>query len=50
MYGYFEGSNIYYEIDGQATLPDTIDVDSFQFREEQVMDWEIIRIVWRDRQ
>jgi len=46
---YYDSSNIYYEINGQAYIPDTVDINNFQFTEEQIKDWKIIRLIWRER-
>ena len=47
-YVYSDSSNIFYEIWGQATIPDTADFENLHFTEEQIKDWKIEYVIWRD--
>lgn len=46
-YVYWEGSNILYELSGDPAMPDTADVETLHFADEQMQDWTVERIVWR---
>jgi hypothetical protein len=45
---YFDNSKIQYEISGDINLPDTVDFDNLNFTEEQIGDWIIERLIWRE--
>jgi len=42
-------SNIMYEIIGYVSIPDTADMNNLHFTEEQIKDWKIEYIIWRER-
>jgi hypothetical protein len=45
---YFDNSNIMYEISGSVFLPDTVDFENLKFTEEQIKDWTIEYLIWRE--
>ena len=47
-YAYVEGSNIKYVISGDVYLPDTVDFENLKFTEEQIKDWTIEYLIWRE--
>ncbi|MBB6458991.1 DUF1131 family protein [Flammeovirga kamogawensis] len=47
-YAYVDGSNIMYEITGDVSLPDTVNIEDVKFTEEQLKDWKIESIIWRE--
>lgn len=47
-YVYLDSSNILYEIFGNITLPDTVDFDNLHFTEDQIKDWTIQHLIWRE--
>ncbi|MTI30863.1 DUF1131 family protein [Xanthovirga aplysinae] len=44
---YFDNSNLSYEISGEASIPDTIDIKNLKLTEKQLKDWTIEYIIWR---
>jgi hypothetical protein len=45
---YFDNSKIMYEITGSVFLPDSVDFDNLKFTEEQIKDWKIEYLIWRN--
>jgi hypothetical protein len=46
-YAYFETSHIMYEISGDVFLPDTVDHENLKFTEDQMKDWTIEYVIWK---
>ncbi len=46
-YAYLDKSNIMYEISGDLSLPDTVDIENLKLTEDQIKDWIIEYIIWR---
>lgn len=48
-YAYLDGSNIIYEIDGDATMPTITDREEPTYTNEQLIGWRIQQIIWRNQ-
>jgi hypothetical protein len=38
-----------YEISGELSLPDTVDLENIQLAEDQIKDWTVDYVIWRKR-
>lgn len=47
-YAYFDNSPISYEISGDDMIANTVDQEDITFTEEQMQDWTIQFIIWRE--
>ncbi|MFY0675633.1 MAG: DUF1131 family protein [Bacteroidia bacterium] len=48
-YVYDDNSNIRYEIYGKATIPENADMENLVFTEDEMKDWKIERIIWKNK-